>query len=193
MAAGAGRRFEGAVHKLLVPFRGQPLIRWTLEAVGGSGLAPLYVVTGAADVAAEVEAVLGLARPDTSLGGCGRARLVANPRWAEGQATSLAAAVAAARADGCRAMVVGLGDQPLIPAEAWRAVAAANGPIVTATFDGRRGPPVKFESTVWDQLPDSGDEGARRLLRERPELVSELPCSGNPMDIDTLEDLRRWS
>ncbi len=89
--------------------------------------------------------------------------------------------------------MVGLGDQPLVPAEAWRHVAAAPGEIVTATFDGQRRPPVKLARTVWAELPVDGDVGARALMQRRPELVSEIPCTGNPVDIDTLEDLQRWS
>ena len=182
LAAGEGSRFEGDQHKLTAPFRGRPLIQWAVVAADEAGFDQLYVVTGAVDLAAVVAEAAG-----------DRATLVDNPRWAEGQATSLAAAVVAARADGHRAIVVGLGDQPLVPAAAWRSVGAAAGPVVTATFDGRRRPPVKFECSVWDELPDAGDEGARGFLKRRPELVSELPCTGSPIDIDTWEDLRRWS
>ena len=186
LAAGEGSRFDGPTHKLVAPFRGRPLVQWAVEAADRAGFDQLYIVTGAPEVADQVVAAATEVVGD-------RASIVANPRWQEGQATSLAAAVAAARADGHRAIVVGLGDQPLVPATAWRSVGAAAGPIVTATFDGQRRPPVKFESTVWDEIPTAGDEGARSLLRRRPELVSELPCSGNPIDIDTREDLARWS
>lgn len=182
LAAGEGSRFEGPEHKLVTAFRGRPLVAWALESADRAGFDQLYIVDGAVDLTDLVDEVVG-----------GRATVVHNPHWADGQATSLAAAVAAARADGHRAIVVGLGDQPLVPATAWRSVGATRGPIVTATFDGRRRPPVKLEDSVWDELPAAGDEGARGLLKRRPELVSELPCMGNPIDIDTLEDLRRWS
>lgn len=185
LAAGAGSRFRADqpdAHKLTTSFRGRPLAAWALAAADGAGFNQLYVVTGAVDISGLSAEVTG-----------GRATVIANPAWADGQATSLTAAVAAATNDGHRAIVVGLADQPLVPTSAWRSVGAAAGEIVTATFDGRRRPPVKFERSVWGDLPESGDEGARTLFRLRPELVSELPCTGNPVDIDTLEDLQQWS
>lgn len=178
LAAGGGSRFEGAEHKLLARFRGRPVVSWVLDAALAAGLDHLYLVSGAVNLDE-------LAPPEVTI--------VHNRRWADGQATSLALAVASARADGHDAVVVGLGDQPLVPAEAWRAVAAAPGPIAVALFDGARRPPVRLDRSVWVDLPRSGDEGARALIKQRIELVSEVSCRGNPVDIDTLEDLRRWS
>jgi len=173
LAAGGGTRFGGDGHKLLAPFRGRPLVAWALEAA--TVLDELIVVTGAIAI-------------DLPAG----AREVRNAHWAEGQATSLAAAIAAA--GGHDAVVVGLGDQPLIPAEAWRRVAAATAtPIAVATYAGARRNPVRLAAEVWPLLPREGDEGARSLLRGRDDLVTEVACPGDPADVDTQEDLATWS
>ena len=179
LAAGGGSRFSGQDHKLLASFRDRPLVAWAVDAAVAAGLDETVVVQGAVDLAAVV--------PDG-------VTLLENHAWAEGQATSLRAGVDWARQRGHTAVVVGLGDQPLVPVEAWRAVArAAGGPIVAATFGGRRRPPVRLDAAVWDLLPAGGDEGARALMAGRPELVVEVACDGEPIDVDTVEDLLRWS
>ncbi len=178
LAAGGGSRFEGDTHKLRVDVRGRPLIQWQLDAMLAAGFDRCFVVTGAVELDDLV--------PDA-------AEVLVNPAWADGQAGSLQVARVAAEQAGQGAMVVGVADAPGIPAIAWRVVGASAGPIVTATFDGRRRPPVKLEEEVWDLLPTTGDEGARALLRTRPDLVSEVPCPGDPFDIDTEEDRNRWS
>lgn len=180
LAAGGSSRF-GPEPKLLAPFRGRPLITRAVEAALEAGVFDVvFVVAGAVDLADEV--------PPGTL-------LLHNPHWAEGQATSLAVAVQAARVGGFDALVVGLGDQPFVGPEAWRAVAGAPGPepIVVATYEGERGNPVRLRREVWDELPASGDQGARRLMAGRPELVGEVACPGNAADIDTQEELDRWS
>jgi molybdenum cofactor cytidylyltransferase len=165
-------------HKLLAPFRGRPVVAWAVEHALAADVGPTWVVTGAVDLGSVLPAGV---------------EILANPAWAEGQATSLQTAVDEARRRGAPALVVGLGDQPLIPPSAWAAVAASGAAIAVATYDGQRRNPVKLSAAVWDLLPRAGDEGARSLIRSRPDLVQEVPCQGEPVDIDTREDLDRWS
>jgi CTP:molybdopterin cytidylyltransferase MocA len=177
LAAGAGSRFAGPTHKLLAPLGGRTVVELAVGAAAAAGFDEVIVVTGAAPL----PALTGVT-------------LVANPHWSDGQAGSLQVALAHAAAAGHDAVVVGLGDQPGIPSEAWRRVAATTAtPIAVATYDGRRRNPVRLARSVWPLLPTEGDEGARVVVRSRPELVTEVACPGHPADIDTTEDLRRWS
>lgn len=176
LAAGDGSRFGGP--KLRVEVRGRALVLWALEAALAAGLDETVVVTGGEDLS-------DLVPPGV--------RVLDNPDWADGQATSVHVAVRHAEARGHEAVVIGLGDSPMVPAAAWRAVAAVEAPVVTAEFDGARRPPVRLARAVWPLLPTAGDEGARVLLRERPDLVTAVPCAGDPRDVDTEGDLEQWS
>jgi CTP:molybdopterin cytidylyltransferase MocA len=177
LAAGEGTRFEGAGHKLRADLRGRPLVLHALGNLTAARLPFTVVITGAVDLADVL--------PESVVN-------VPNPDWASGQATSLAAAVDWARGAEVEAIVVGLADQPGIRPEAWQAVASVmQTPMAIATYDGRRGHPVRLHRDIWDRLPRSGDEGARRVMQASPELVSEVPCPGDPTDVDTVEDLRR--
>lgn len=182
LAAGEGRRFAasgGDGSKLLVPFRGRPLWSWAVSSAAAAEIGPVWVVTGAAELPVG--------------GGVDGVEILTNPRWAEGMATSLQVAVAQARRSGLDAIVVGLADQPLVTAEAWRRVAAAERPIARASYDGLPGHPVRLAAEVWARLPATGDEGARTLIRCHPELVDDVACPGHPADVDTREDVQRWS
>jgi CTP:molybdopterin cytidylyltransferase MocA len=182
LAAGGGTRYAGPSHKLDASLSGIPVVTRSVTVALAARIGPVVVVT-----ADHVTTAL----PDDVL-------RVTNPAWADGQATSLRLGIDTAGAMGATRIVVGLGDQPFVTPEAWRRVAegGATSPIAVATYGvgeaGRRGHPVSLDASVWPLLPTAGDEGARRLVRNRPHLVREIPCQGSPVDIDTLEDLQRW-
>ncbi|MGH9211367.1 MAG: nucleotidyltransferase family protein [Acidimicrobiales bacterium] len=179
LAAGGSTRFTasgGEGHKLLAPFMGWNVVGWAILSAVSAKLAATYVVVGAV----EVPLIEG-------------ATYVKNERWAEGLSSSLLAGVSAASREGHSAVVIGLGDQPLVVGDAWRQVSEATGRIAVATYDGRRGHPLRLDRRVWPLLPRGGEGGAALLIRRRPDLVVEVPCPGHPADIDTLSDLERWS
>ena len=184
LAAGGGSRFRasgGEGHKLLAPYLGRTVVEWAIESAAAANLDRTYIVRGATDLPVPPLAASAVA-------------FVRNDRWREGMATSLQAGITRARRDGHAGVVVGLGDQPLVQPEAWRRVARATAsPIAVATYDGQRGNPVRLSSMVWPLLPATGDEGARVVMRRRPDLVAEVPCPGRSADIDTVDDLAEWS
>jgi CTP:molybdopterin cytidylyltransferase MocA len=183
LAAGAGSRFAasgGDRPKPLADLGGMALVDRALAVVGAAGFDEVVLVDGSTDLS------------DRAASGV---VVLHNDDWADGIATSLQVAVAHAAERGHEAIVVGLADQPGVTVAAWRAVAAAptEPPIAVATYGGRRANPVRLGAPIWHLLPTTGDEGARSIMRERPELVREVPCTGEPWDIDTVEDLERWS
>ena len=178
LAAGGGTRFRGATHKLLAEVRGRPVVAWAVGAALAAGLDATAVVVGAIDLTAALP-------PGVTV--------LDNPSWADGQATSLQAAVRWAGEAGHDAVVVGLGDQPFVSPGAWRAVAASDAPVAVATYGGLRRNPVRLARSVWPLLPVTGDEGARAVFAGRDVQVREVACDGDPADVDTVEDLEAWS
>ena len=181
LAAGAGSRFGGG--KLLARLGGQPLIQAVLDNLREAPVDEVIVVVGAdAERLREVCERYG-------------ARTVTNKVWEQGQATSVLAGL---RACGGLAAVVLLGDQPFVGAQAVERLVAAfaeGARVAVATYGGKRRNPVLFSREVWPLLEAelAGDEGARSVLRRHPGLVVEVPCEGvgDPVDVDTREDLRR--
>ncbi len=181
LAAGAGRRHGGPSHKLTTPIRGKPLLSWAVVAALGASLTETVVVVGASHT--EIEALLP-----------GGLSVLVNPGWRTGMASSLQVALAHLEPLGVEAMVVGLGDQPFVTAEAWRRLAEyRDRPVGVATYGAQRGHPVRLAREVWPRVPTEGDEGMRTVMRFSPDLVGEVPCPGNGVDIDTTEDFDRWS
>jgi CTP:molybdopterin cytidylyltransferase MocA len=139
--------------------------------------------------------VIVVVRDGTTVGD--RVRAVVNPDPARGMRSSLALAIDAATLAGADALAVMLVDVPGVHADAVRAVVSGwqPGRIAIGSYQGTRGHPTVMAPDLWrDALAVAGaDEGARALLRSRPTLVDEIEVSGDPADLDTPEDMSRWT
>lgn len=183
LAAGRSSRM-GPRNKLLEDFGGRPVVRCTVDAVMASRCRPVVVVTG--HQADEVEAALA---------GTG-AKVIHNPDFARGMASSLQAGLAALPPD-VDGAIVALGDMPEVTTQHLDRMIAAFEPkegrsIVVPVHEGKRGNPVLWGA---DFLPAmqalTGDVGARKLTEANPESVVELDV-GSPgifVDVDTPEAL----
>ena len=181
LAAGGGTRFGGNGHKLIALISQRPVCSWSLKHLLEAKFENVVVVTGAVELhsALEIEDV----------NGSDNVQIVHNPLWQSGLASSLQCGINVARELGAQAVVVGLADQPAIPATAWLQVAASNSPLAVATYDGVRGNPVRLHAELWQLLPETGDDGARMLFKSHRDLIEEIPCLGSAQDVDTIADL----
>jgi CTP:molybdopterin cytidylyltransferase MocA len=183
LAAGGSTRMGRP--KQLADLDGRPLLAHVLAAVDEAPVDRVVVALGGA--AGEVLERVGL----------GRAEPLVVGGWAAGMGHVLASALASA-GSGWGAVVVLLGDQPLVSGravarlvEAWRSGA---GPVVTAAYGGRPGHPKLFDRRL---LPDllrlTGDTGARDLVAAHPEWVRQVEVGdlGTDADVDVEADLDR--
>lgn len=187
LAAGASARMGQP--KQLLALEGKPLLQHVIDAAVASRLDEVVVVLGA-----NAEEI----RPALVLPESGKARIIVNAAHAKGLSESVRCGLSAvSRRAGAVAIL--LGDQVATTAELIDRVLAthaaspkpATRPVFGGVGDARTpGHPVVLSRSLWPELRElQGDEGARALLAERPELVSEVRIiSAAPADIDTPED-----
>jgi molybdenum cofactor cytidylyltransferase len=180
LAAGRGTRFQGG-NKLLAEVDGDPVVRRAAETLTGTPLEGVVAVLGH-----EAEAV------KAALEGLDLAARY-NEDYAEGQSTSVAAGVAAARERGWDAAVFALGDMPFVDADTVEtllgAYAQGTGTVLAPAYEGTRGNPVLFDRRHFDALVEvTGDRGGRDILEEAGTLVP-VENPGIWRDIDRREDL----
>ncbi|MFG1944572.1 NTP transferase domain-containing protein [Nonomuraea sp. NPDC048826] len=172
LAAGEGSRL--GLPKATLELAGERLVDRGVRLLEEGGCHPVVVVLGAATVQVR------------------RAVTVRNPDWRSGMGSSLRVGLAALPAES-RAVVIALVDQPLVRPEAVRALIESGGSVAVATYGGRRRNPVLIERRHFAEVAAlaRGDVGARPFLAAHPGLVTEVPCAGDPADIDTPDDLAR--
>lgn len=185
LAAGMSSRMRGK-HKLLLPIDGQPAVRRTVSALVAAGPEEVIVVTGF-NGRAVMEALAGLP-----------VRFQCNPRYEQGQMTSVAAGVAALGAP-CSIVLVCLADQVLLEADDYRELVEAfadmpHGSILVPMFNGKRGNPVAFAASHAPEVINGNvNPGCRKLIVEHPDevFVHESMHDRFSVDMDTPEDYAR--
>jgi CTP:molybdopterin cytidylyltransferase MocA len=188
LAAGDGSRFGRP--KAGVILGGRALMDLAIESCVRAGLDPVVVVLGA--------------WWPTSMPAAGRQdgdradiRLVDNPDWVTGMASSVRAGLAALQDDpDVDAAVLTLVDTPSVGDAHLRRIASAlqeGAAAAAATYDGTMRTPAGLTREVWAGVARSvaGDQGARTWLRSHPDLVTAVECAdlGSWTDIDTPGDL----
>jgi molybdenum cofactor cytidylyltransferase len=184
LAAGLSRRMGRP--KLLLEFKGRPVIRHAVERVIAARLHPVLVVTGA-EHDALARALAGL-----------EVQLAVNPTPESGQGSSVGVGVSALPA-GTDAVLIALGDQPGVPAEVIPALIEAlkqpGKAIAAPRYADGLGNPVLFGSSVFQELLAlGGDRGARSVIERDPSRLAVVEvASPMPRDIDTPEDYESLS
>lgn len=185
LAAGPSRRFGTDPPKQLALIEGEPMVRRVVRVAIASRLSEVIVVVGMA--AARVEAAI----EDLD------ARVVRNDHYEEGQSTSVKAGLAAVGAEAAAALFVPI-DQPRLSTSVINALLYCHqqtgAAIVVPTYERKRGAPVLFGRSLFDDLATiDGDAGGRQIFPLHEGRLVELPlASGEPLrDLDSPEDLLR--
>ncbi|HET9375480.1 MAG TPA: nucleotidyltransferase family protein [Chthoniobacterales bacterium] len=183
LAAGMSSRM--GQNKLLMVFKGKPLIARAVDTLLASEIDEVIVVLGKeADMVRE------------KLHGR-KVRLIENPDFREGLSSSVRVGVTAVsrQADG---IMVYLADQPLLePADVNRILGAfahakeAGKSIVVPFFDKQRGNPVLLDSSYRDAiLGVVGDVGCKGVIKRYPDQVFVVQMESDHVirDMDTIEE-----
>ena len=183
LGAGGSERFGEP--KQLLPFGETTLLGWVVsQARRADALDETIVVLGRS--ADEIRKRVDF----------GNAHVVENPVFNEGCASSYRAGIAALDPQSAAIMII-LGDQPGITPEIINRVAdewrATDAPIALCSYQGRKGHPMIFARSLFDQLEVlHGDKAAWKLVDANASSVLQVHLAlPFPEDINTREDFER--
>ncbi len=121
------------------------------------------------------------------------AEVVENQQFGEGCSSSIAAALAAVDPN-ADVLVLMLGDQPGVTAQAVEALVSGRGdsPLAACAYEDGRGHPLAFDRSTFGGLRAlHGDKGVWKLLDRHADQVVDVPVPGRiPRDVDTDEEYR---
>jgi len=182
LAAGESRRM--GMPKPLLRFNDTTFLEQIVGVLRNSGVDGITVVLGAR--AQMVRESVDLSRVD----------VVVNENYAQGQLSSLIRGLSSLSAD-TDAILLCLADHPFITRDVvgrlMGAFRQSRRPIVLPTFQGRRGHPALFASSLFDELANAPqDKGARHVVASNEDKVLEIDVAdrGVLVSIDTPDDYR---
>ena len=184
LSGGESRRMGSP--KALLTFQGKPFLEHLLEVTRHPKISITRVVLGAG--AEEIQRRLAL--PEDSV--------VLNPDWENGQLSSIQTAIRSLPRTGLDGIILCLIDHPLISAVLVEALIqefyARGKHIVLPTYKGKRGHPVIFASSLFEELLSaSPKKGARQVVWAHPKEIAEVPTEeqGVILNLNDPEALRR--
>jgi CTP:molybdopterin cytidylyltransferase MocA len=166
LSGGESRRMGSP--KALIPYRGTTFAGHLLDVVKHPRVGVIRVVLGAG-----ADKILERLQLDP-------AEVVLNPDWPSGQLSSIQAAVRSLPKDETAGLVLCPVDHPIVSADLVAKLIAefdsTGKPIVLPTYRGRRGHPVIFRASLYDELLAASPEvGARQVVWAHQADVVEVP------------------
>jgi CTP:molybdopterin cytidylyltransferase MocA/xanthine/CO dehydrogenase XdhC/CoxF family maturation factor len=188
LAAGRGKRFGGS-SKMLADVDGQPVLRHVVEAALASHLDPVIVVLGSA-AEAGLRAIEGLDDP--------RLRVVFNPSWASGKASSFQVGLREVPAD-APGVVALLGDMPRVKTwlidrvlSEFEISGKLSFPVTPGPGGPVKGHPTAYPRELFGEIGALvGDDTAMTAIRRHWSEAVKIPLedASTQIDIDTAQDL----
>jgi molybdenum cofactor cytidylyltransferase len=166
LSAGESRRMGSP--KALIPYRGTTFAGHLLDVIQHPRVGIVRVVLGAG--ADKIRERLQL---DPAV-------VVLNPDWPSGQLSSIQAAVRSLPKDETAGLILCPVDHPIVSADLVAKLIAefdsTGNPVVLPAYRGRRGHPVIFRASLYDELLAASPEvGARQVVWAHQADVVEVP------------------
>jgi len=176
LAAGGSSRMGSP--KQLLPYRGKTLLRRAAETAVASLCDRVVVVIG--NQAREMRGELG----DLAVS------IVENPNWQSGISSSIRVGLDELLKDDLNGVVVMLCDQPFVTPDVLNDLVDTHlqtgRPIVASSYETSCGVPAFFTRELFPELISlTGDQGARRIILNHPELVATVAFPHGALDVDT--------
>lgn len=189
LAAGPGTRYEGGRYKLLLPFRGEPLVAHVVRNALDSRLEQVNVVVGH-----QREEVMRALLPFM---GDRRLLIEFNAAYLSGRASTVRCGLGMAPKDAEYAMFL-TADMPLVGADLINRLIREvqdhpEAPMYFPVFEGEKGNPIVYSRRMFEELAAiQGDTSGYELVQKHFKEAHKLPLKTfeTQINVNTLEDYK---